>query len=74
MGETFELLYGYIHCRGKTTYSAGMVETEAEARLWLEQNKENKSRRLKIPREDPVRNCKADYCPFRGQKPWVSYR
>jgi hypothetical protein len=72
--EQFELIYGTIHCRGKTTYSLGVVDTEEEARLWVKNNQEGKCRPLKIPPDDPVRTCKAAYCPFKGQKPWVSYR
>lgn len=74
MTEKFELLYGYIHCRGKTTYSAGYVESEEEARLWVKRHLEGGCRRLKVPPGDPIRSCKADYCPFKGQKPWFSYR
>lgn len=73
MTGKFELIYETIHCRGKTTYSAGYVDTEEEARSWVERSQEGKDC-LKIPPEDPVRYCKADYCPFRGQKPRVSYR
>ena len=74
MTDKFELIYGTIHCRGKTTYSAGYVETEEEARSWISRHQEGQCRPLKIPPEDPVRVCKADFCPFKSQKPWVSYR
>jgi hypothetical protein len=73
MNPRFELLYGYVHCRGKTTYSAGTVESEEEARGWVKRQQEGRGQRLKVPPEDPLRWCKAAYCPFKGQKPWFSY-
>jgi hypothetical protein len=74
MNGKFELLYGYVHCRGKTSYSAGFVETEEEAREWVKQHQEGRARRIKVPPGDPLRSCKADFCPFKGQKPWFSFR
>jgi hypothetical protein len=74
MTERFELIYGTVHCRGKTIYSAGFVDTEEEARSWIKGHQNGQGRPLKIPSEDPVRFCKADFCPFKSQKPWVSFR
>ena len=70
MSERFELLFGFVHCRGKTTYSAGYVADRAEAEAWLKKNREAEFGTVKIPPEDPVRYCKAALCPLKRQKPW----
>ena len=31
----YELVYGYCHCFGKTTYRHGLAASEAEARRWV---------------------------------------
>lgn len=72
MNEQFELIYGFIHCRGKTTYSAGYVDTEAQAEAWVRNQQEGTSRKVKIPPEDPLRYCKATFCPLKRQKPWFA--
>jgi hypothetical protein len=70
MPEQYELIYGFVHCRGKTSYSAGYANTRAEAEAWLKKNREAESRTVKAPPEDPIRYCKAALCPFKRQKPW----
>jgi hypothetical protein len=74
MPEQYELLYGFVHCRGRTTYSAGYVDTLAEAGAWLREKREETSSIVKIPLEDPVRYCRAAWCPFKRQKPWFDIR
>lgn len=74
MSEQYELIYGFVHCRGKTTYSAGYVHTLAEAQKWLKINREAQSRVVKVPSDDPIRYCKAAWCPFKRQKPWFDIR
>jgi len=74
MMDRYELHYGYVHCRGKTTYCAGYTETEAEALSWVKRHQEGKCRPPVIPLEDPVRYCLAAYCPFKRQKAWYAYR
>lgn len=68
MPKRYELLYGFVHCRGKTVYSAGSTESRAEAQDWLEKHREVPSK-MKAPPEDPIRHCKA-ICPFKRQEPW----
>jgi hypothetical protein len=70
MTEQYELIYGFIHCRGKTTYSAGYVDTKEEAEAWVRNHREGLSPKMKTPPEDPIRYCKVSWCPFKGQKPW----
>ncbi len=72
MNEQYELLYGFIHCRGKTTYSAGFVGTRAEAEEWLKNHRDGLSPKIKIPLEDPICYCQAAMCPFKRQKPWFA--
>jgi len=74
MREQYELIYGFVHCRGKTTYSAGYADTLAEAQEWLNKNREAQSRTVKVPSEDPVRYCRAAWCPFKRQNPWFDIR
>lgn len=74
MPVLYELIYGFVHCRGRTTYSAGYVNTLTEAEAWLKKNREVTSRTVKVPHEDPVHYCKAAWCPFKRQKPWFDIR
>lgn len=73
MSQQIELIYGFIHCRGKTTYHAGFVKTQAEAEEWVKSHQEGKALALKVPPEDPIRYCKAVLCPFKRQKPWFDF-
>jgi hypothetical protein len=70
----YELIFGYIHCRGVTTYSAGFVETEEEAAEWVRSMQEGRSPRPRVPDDEPIRSCQASYCPMKIQQPWFSYR
>jgi hypothetical protein len=72
--KQYELIYGFVHCRGRTTYHAGYVDNLAEAEAWLKKNREALSPIVKVPPEDPVRYCKAALCPFQRQKPWFDIR
>jgi hypothetical protein len=73
MSEKFELIFGFIHCRGKTTYHAGFADTRQEAEAWVRSHREGKLPKMKIPPEDPVRHCQAALCPFQKQKPWFDF-
>jgi hypothetical protein len=73
MNEQFELLYGFVHCRGKTTYSAGFVNTQVEAESWVRNHQEEVSPKIKIPPDDPICYCQAALCPFKRQKPWFAF-
>ncbi len=70
MPEQYQLIYGFVHCRGRTIYHAGYTDSEEEARKWVRNHREGLSPAMKIPREDPIRYCKAAWCPFKKQKPW----
>ena len=74
MSERYELIYGFVHCLGRTTYSAGCVDSRTEAEAWLKRNQETQSLTVKVPSEDPIRYCKAALCPFKRQKPWFEIR
>jgi hypothetical protein len=69
----FELIWGFCHCFGKTTYREGVVNTEAEAREWVATRQRATSRPW-VPREDPVRTCPVAACPGHRQRPWYDYR
>ncbi|MBL0713956.1 MAG: hypothetical protein JJV98_09650 [Desulfosarcina sp.] len=70
---TFELIWGYGHCFGKTTYHEGRALTEAKARQWVEVRRQAADR-PRVPREDPVRTCPVAACPGHRQRPWFGYR
>jgi len=74
MPARYELIYGYMHCLGETSYGAGFVDTEEEAREWVHSMQEGRLPRPRVPDEEPIRTCKADYCPLKSQPPWFSYR
>lgn len=74
MTERYELIYGFVHCRGRTTYSAGYAKTRAEAEAWIEKNRKAAYQNVKAPPEDPIRYCEAAGCPFKKQKPWFDVR
>ncbi len=74
MCERYELIYGFVHCRGRTTYSAGFVNSRTEAEAWLLKNREAPFQYIKAPPEDPIRFCKAALCPLKRQKPWFDVR
>lgn len=74
MSERYELIYGFVHCRGRTVYSAGYANSAAEAEAWLAKNREAPFQNIKAPPNDPVRYCKAAWCPFKRQKPWFDIR
>jgi len=74
MKERFELQYGYVHCIGRTTYSAGLVDTEEEAREWATTNTGDIPLRVRVPDNDPIRTCPVAHCPLKAQRPWFSYR
>ncbi|HOQ41756.1 MAG TPA: hypothetical protein PLG94_06250 [Smithellaceae bacterium] len=74
MPVLYELIYGFVHCRGRTTYSAGYVNTLGEAEAWLKKIRKATSGAVIVPPEDPVRYCKAAWCPFKRQKPWFEIR
>ena len=69
----YELLYGYCHCFGRTTYQHGIADSEAEARRWVETGRKAE-RRPVPPGSDPVWTCPVTGCPGHVQRPWFSYR
>ena len=74
MSDRYELIYGFVHCRGKTTYVAGYADSQAEAEAWVQKNREAPLKYFKAPPDDPIRYCQAALCPFKRQKPWFDYR
>jgi hypothetical protein len=74
MPARYELLFGYMHCLGQTTHSAGFVDTEDEARAWVRSMQEGTATRPRVPDNEPIRTCEASFCPLKSQQPWFSYR
>lgn len=73
MSKKFELIFGFIHCRGKTTYHVGFADTREEAEAWVSDHRKGKLPKIKTPPEDPIRYCQAALCPFKKQKPWFDF-
>jgi hypothetical protein len=69
----YELIWGYCHCFGKTTYREGLVDTEPEARQWVA-NRRRDAGRPWVPPTDPVRTCPVAACPGHRQRAWFDYR
>jgi len=74
MTATFQLLYGYRHCFGKTEYVVGTVATEEEAQAWVNEKQHNSGKGILPPENEPLRTCPVVGCPAKLQKPWFSYR
>jgi hypothetical protein len=70
----YELIYAYLHCIGRMEYRAGVVDTEAEAEEWVRARQKEKTWRMRVPDEDPVRWCPVRHCHMKRQTPWFSYR
>jgi hypothetical protein len=71
---TYELVYGYVHCIGKTTYHAGFCDSVREAEKWVRQARAGKLGRVRVPDNDPIRWCPVLHCHMKAQKPWFGYR
>jgi hypothetical protein len=72
--EKYELQYGYMHCVGRTTYSAGTADTEEQARDWVSARTGTRADHPGIPGDDPIRWCPVRHCHMKCQKPWFAYR
>jgi hypothetical protein len=74
MNERCELLYGFVHCVGRTHYHAGFADSEAAAKRWVRKRISGTPERLAVPDADPVRWCPVRHCHMKRQKPWFGYR
>lgn len=72
MNGRFELVYGFIHCRGRTSYSAGYVDTDREAEAWVRNHREGCAHPPEWICDDPFGDCRAALCPLKRQKPWFA--
>jgi len=72
--EKYELQYGFMHCVGRTAYSAGTVATEEEARAWVASRSRSRAAFPGIPDGDPIRWCPVRHCHMKRQRPWFAYR
>ena len=72
--EKYELQYGFMHCVGRTVYSAGTADTEEQARDWVAARTGIRTVHPGIPDDDPIRWCPVRHCHMKRQKPWFAYR
>lgn len=70
---SYELIYGYCHCFGRTTYRHGLAASEEEARRWVQAAREDPRRPVPAG-SDPVWTCPVAACPGHRQRPWFAYR
>ncbi len=70
----FELIYGYVHCFGRTRYSAGFVISEEKAMKWVDEKRQTSPDPLCKPANDPICWCPVRACHARRQKAWYAYR
>ena len=74
MAAPCELVYGYLHCVGRTQYHGGYAEDEATADRWARRNAGRKMGWEQVPDGDPVRWCPVRHCHMKRQRPWFGYR
>jgi hypothetical protein len=72
--HTYELIFGFVHCIGRTEYHAGFADTEEAATEWVRLAQQGKGGRIVIPEADPVRWCPVRHCHMKRQKPWFRYQ
>jgi len=72
--ETYRLEYGYMHCVGRTVYTAGTVDSEEQARAWVTARSEMPDGKRCPPDADPIRWCPVRHCHMKRQAPWFAYR
>ena len=72
--DTYELVYGYMHCIGRTVYTAGFAESRQAAEEWVHRHRKSNGSPLAAPKEDPVRWCPVRHCHMKRQQPWVDCR
>ena len=70
----YELRICTAHCIGRFNHVIGFVDTEAEARTWVEGQSKGASRRRALPKNDPVFGCPVKHCHMKHQAPIFSYR
>ena len=71
--KRYRLEYGYMHCIGRTVYTAGVADTEEQARTWVAARSVSRPGDPGIPDEDPIRWCPVRHCHMKRQKPWFAY-
>lgn len=71
---TYSLEYGYMHCVGRTVYTAGTVDSEEQARAWVVARSGDQAGRLRTLQDDPICRCPVRHCHLQRQLPWFSYR
>lgn len=72
--DSYELIYGYMHCIGKTTYPAGVADSREAAEQWVRQKQCAKHPAIRVPDSDPIRWCPVRHCHMKAQKPWFAWR
>ncbi len=71
--KKYRLEFGYMHCIGRTVYTAGTADTEEKARAWVCDQSIARSDGPVIPTDDPIRWCPVRHCHMKRQKPWFAY-
>ena len=69
-----ELVFGYLHCVGRTQYHGGYAVDEESADRWARRKSRENGGRVRVPEADPVRWCPVGHCHMKRQRPWFGYR
>lgn len=69
----FELIYGFVHCKGKSVYIDGIVDTEEEAKSWMRRKRHELEQNPDAFR-DASFECKVAVCPMKECIPYFDYR
>lgn len=73
MSTQYQLVCEYMHCKGIHAQVVKTVETEAEARAWVEHQR-NGGNRPKMSADDPIRTCPVVRCPLKHPIPRYSFK
>lgn len=71
--KRFELIYEYVHCNGASTHVAGVVDSEDEARAWVDLKNSSRDIGECAIETDPT-DCKVSLCPLKRGLPRYGFR
>ena len=70
---TYELYLTTVHCIGRLNHVVGVVDTDEEARAWVEGKAVGSPKPARIPKDDPIVWCPVKHCHMKRQKIIRSY-
>jgi len=70
----YNLVISSIHCIGRLNHVVGVVDTEEEAKGWVEGVADGELKSVRIPKDDPIVWCPVKHCHMKRQKTVRSYQ